>query len=129
MTWMAGFSARAFRITASVANKSAYQNQSREGFAADKGAAGSEKGLMDISPAFIADREATIAVEPGQRALDHPAMATEPLTGVDPFARDADTDVARGQGPAAARNVVALVGVQLGGPFAALPGRRLRQRD
>ena len=76
---------------------------------------------MDIGATFIADLQPTIPVEPGQRALDHPAMATEPFAGVDAFAGDPDPDVTTAQRGAAARDVVALVGMQLARAFAPPP--------
>ncbi len=69
---------------------------------------------MDIGSSFIADREATIAVEPGQRALDHPAMPTEPFAGVDALAGDTDPDVTTVQRLAAAGGVIPFIGMQLG---------------
>ena len=41
-------------------------------------------------------------------------MPAQLLAGVDAFAGDADADVALGQGAATARDVVGLVGMQLG---------------
>ena len=83
---------------------------------------------MDIGAPFIANRQPPIAVEPGQGALDHPAMPTESFAGVDALAGDAHPDVAAAQGLAAARIVIPLVGMQLGGALAApsvrLPDRR-----
>ena len=57
---------------------------------------------MDVGTPFIANGEATIAVEPGQGALDDPATATQALAGVDALAGEADPDVAATQRLAAA---------------------------
>ena len=74
---------------------------------------------MDISPSFVADGQAAIAVEPGQRALDDPAVAAEALAGIDALAGDAHPDVALAEGGSAAGDVVGLVGVAFGGTLAA----------
>ena len=84
---------------------------------------------MNIGAALVADSQAAEAIQPSQRALDHPAMPAEAFAGIDAFAGDADPDVTLGQGPAAAGIVVALVGMQLGGAFAPLASRRLDRRD
>ena len=73
---------------------------------------------MDIGAPFIANRQPTIAVEPGQGALDHPAVTTESFAGVDALAGDADPNVATAQGVAAAGVVIPFVGMQLGWPLA-----------
>src|SRR5215212_6532846 len=96
---------------------------------ADEGAAKGQEGLMDIGAALIAHRQPTKAVEPGQRALDHPAVTTQALAGVDALARDADPDVSTAQRRAAARDVVALVGVQLPWALAAPPVGLPNRRD
>jgi hypothetical protein len=76
---------------------------------------------MDIGPSLIAHGEAAKAVQPGERALDDPAMTTQALAGVDPLASDPDPDVPTAQRRAAARDVVALVGMQLPWALAAAP--------
>src|SRR5687768_16104391 len=48
-------------------------------------------------------------------------MATQPLTGVDPLARDPDANPALAQDLSTLRDVIRLVSVQLGGPLAPLP--------
>ena len=70
---------------------------------------------MDVSPALVADREAPEAGEPGERALDHPAVAPEAVRALDAAAGDARRDRAGAAlGPAAAV-VVGLVRVELAG--------------
>src|SRR5688500_5618269 len=96
---------------------------------ADETTAESEEGLMDVGAAFIAHGEAPVAVEPGQRTLHHPAMATQALAGVDALAGDADANVATAQRLAAAGDVVALIGVHLGGTLAPPPMGLLDRRD
>ncbi len=73
---------------------------------------------MDVGAMLVADGEASEAGEPGERALDHPAVAAEAIGAFDAPARDA-----RGDGPlaalgAAAAVVVGLVRVELAGPTA-----------
>src|SRR5688572_18648489 len=79
---------------------------------------------MDVGPPFIANGEATKAVEPGQGALDDPAVTTQALAGVDALAGDADPDVAATQRLTAAGDVVALVGMELGRSLAPSSGRQ-----
>lgn len=76
---------------------------------------------MDIRPPFVADGQPAVLAEPGQGALDDPAVPAQLLTGVNAFASDADPDVALGQGATTARDVVGLVGMQLVWPLAAMP--------
>src|SRR5688500_10747436 len=96
---------------------------------ADERAAEGEEGLMDVGAPLVADRQPPVAVEPGQRTLHHPAMATQALAGVDALARDATADVAAAQRLAAAGDVVALIGVHLGRPLAPPPIGLLDRRD
>ena len=84
---------------------------------------------MDIGPSLIADGQPAVPVEPGQGALHHPAMAAQPLAGVDAFAGDAHPDVALGKRPATARDVVGLVGMQLVRALAAPAVGLLDRRD
>ena len=73
---------------------------------------------MDVGAPLVADREAAEAVEPGQRALDHPAVPAQPLAGVDAPSGDAGRDGAGAALPAAAAVIVGLVGVELVGALA-----------
>ena len=45
---------------------------------ADEGAADCEEGFVDVGASVIATLEATVLVQPGDRALDHPAFFAEP---------------------------------------------------
>ncbi|CAA9547442.1 MAG: hypothetical protein AVDCRST_MAG43-773 [uncultured Thermomicrobiales bacterium] len=38
-----------------------------------------EERLMDVGPPVVADRQAPLLIQPSQRPLDHPAMATQAL--------------------------------------------------
>src|SRR5688572_32465962 len=96
---------------------------------ADETTAESEEGLMDVGAAFVAHGEAPVAVEPSQRTLHHPAMAAQPGAGVNALAGDADANVATAQRLAAAGDVVALIGVHLGGTLAPPPIGLLDRRD
>lgn len=75
---------------------------------------------MDIGATFVADGQPPEAIEPGQGAFHHPAMATQALAGVDALPGNADPDVPLGECAATARNVVGLVGMQLVRAFAAV---------
>ncbi len=44
---------------------------------------------MDVGAALVAHDQTAEAAQPGERALDHPAVAAQFLTGLDPLAGDA----------------------------------------
>ena len=77
-----------------------------------------EERFVDVGPPLVADRQAPKARQPSQGALDHPAVSAQALAALDALAGDAHLDVALRERPATARDVIGLVGVQLGGPFA-----------
>jgi len=79
---------------------------------------------MEVGVPFVADGEATAAVEPGDSALDHPAMAAELGAGLDALAGDAAEDAPASEGGAASSAVVRLVGVELAGSDARATGAR-----
>ncbi len=68
---------------------------------------------MQIGAPLIADGEPAEAIEPGQRALHHPAMPAKPLTRLDTAPGNARDKAPLPAGGATARVIVALVGVQL----------------
>ena len=70
---------------------------------------------MEIRAALVAHGQSAKATQPRQGAFDDPAMPTEAFAGVDAPPSDARDDAARATSGAAAREVIALVGVQLGG--------------
>jgi len=37
-----------------------------------------QEGFVDVGATLVADAQPPILVQPGNRALDHPALATEP---------------------------------------------------
>ncbi len=73
---------------------------------------------MDVGASFITDGKPATASNPRQCAFDHPAMSAQPLAAVDAAAGDPGDDRAATQRRAAARVIVGLVGVQLGGATA-----------
>ena len=77
-----------------------------------------EEAFVDVGTTFITDRQTSKATQPGQRALDDPAIATQALAALDTLARDSHLDVPLVQRLAAARDVIGLVSIQLGWPFA-----------
>ena len=83
---------------------------------------------MDVGAALVSDYQPAKAAEPGERALDDPAMPAQTLAGVDPTPGDPVLDPALAQSLATAPRIIGLVGVQLGGAFPrpspALPDRR-----
>ena len=83
--------------------------------------------LEDVGSSLVADDEAAEAGEPGEGPLDDPSVPAEALAGVDAASGDAWDDAALVTGPAAARNIVGLVGVRLArspaGPTPALADR------
>jgi hypothetical protein len=58
---------------------------------------------MDVGAPFVAHSQAPEAGQPGEGALDHPAVTAESLARVDALAGDADPDAAAAQRGAAAR--------------------------
>src|SRR4051812_5325997 len=56
----------------------------REEAEAEQGAGQVEEPLEQVRPALVADAKTATAEQPRERALHHPAMAAEPLGGVNP---------------------------------------------
>ena len=84
---------------------------------------------MDIGASLVADRQPPEATQPGQRALDDPAVPSQALAGVDALARDAHPDMAMPQGGATAGDIVGLIRVEFGGTSAALSAGTLDGRN
>ncbi len=78
---------------------------------------------MDVVALLIAHLEPSEAVQPGQCALNYPAISTEPLAGLDTPASNAWDDATSTQGLAAHSEVIALVSVQLARSFAGSSSR------
>ena len=68
---------------------------------------------MDVGSAFVADAEACEGVQPGEAALDHPALAAQARTVGDAAASDAWSDPALAKLAAVDVVVVAAIGEQL----------------
>src|SRR4051812_1218095 len=75
-----------------------------------------QEGPVERDAPLVSDRQPPELGQPGERALDDPPMAAKPITTLDAAPCDAALDVAPAARRAAAAVVVALVGVQLGGP-------------
>jgi hypothetical protein len=92
---------------------------------ADEGGADGEEGFVDIGAPVIATIEATVLVQPGERALDHPAVFAESRSVCDVALGDPGRDAALPQRLAVAATVVCAVGEQrLGAELAVASGRR-----
>ncbi len=88
---------------------------------ADEGAAEDHEGFGDVGTPLVADGGATDAVEPGQCALDDPAVPARAFAAVHPTPGDAGPGDAGPDGAGAALSsaatvVIGLVGVELVGP-------------
>src|SRR5215467_4741137 len=68
---------------------------------------------MEIDPPLVAHGQATEAIEPGQRALDDPAVTPKALARVNATACDARDNAACAAHRTMPQRVIALVGVQL----------------
>lgn len=79
----------------------------------DQGAAQRHEGEVDVGTALVTDHEAPELRQPGERALDDPAVTTQPLRGLDAAASDATEDAARSQAATTDAMVVGFVGMQL----------------
>ncbi len=67
---------------------------------------------MDVWATAVADEQTAEAVEPGEGALDFPAVATEAFSGFLFRASDAGNDASATAGRAVLRGVTGLVGVE-----------------
>lgn len=68
---------------------------------------------MDVSATFMANLQPTMAIQRSQGLLHYPAAPGQPLAGMDPAPCDARGDASLAQSPAASREIVGLVAVQL----------------
>jgi hypothetical protein len=89
-----------------------------------------EQALVEVGASFVADAESFELVEPGERALNHPADLAEPGAVGDSASGDHRFDTALPQQPTVLVEVVAPVGVQAPGlapgPSSQAPDRRDR---
>jgi hypothetical protein len=86
-----------------------------ESAVAEQGAAEVGEGLEVFGFAVVAADESAVVLEPGQAALDDPAVAAEALGGFDTLAGDADCDAASADLFAQGADVVGLVAVEFVG--------------
>jgi len=73
---------------------------------------------VNIWATVVADEQTAEAVEPGEGALDFPAVATEAFAGFPFRASDAGNDASATAGGAVLGGVVGFVGVEFAGPLA-----------
>jgi len=85
---------------------------------ADQRARQVEERQHDVGASLVADLQPPIADQPRQRPLHHIPVPAEPLARLDPASGDPGDDPASTQRPPAARVVIPLVTVELGGPLA-----------
>src|SRR5215216_5934934 len=81
---------------------------------ADQGTGQVEQPLQQVGAPLVAHAEAAAAEQPGEAALDDPAVPPQPFGGVDATAGDPRGDAAGTQRAALLGGVVRLVRVQLG---------------
>jgi hypothetical protein len=72
------------------------------------------ESLEDVGASLVANGQPAETAEPSQRAFHHPAMASQPLGAVDAAPGNTRLDAASAQRPSAVREVIALVGMELG---------------
>ena len=72
-----------------------------------------EKRLVDVSPPLVAHLQPPVPLQPRQRPLHNPPVSAQLLARLDASPRDARGDAPLPERLAAAREVVAFVGVQL----------------
>src|SRR5215218_73323 len=75
-----------------------------------------QKPEQHLGVPLVADLQAPVAHQPRQRPLHHVAVAAQPIAWLDAAPGDSRGDPTATQRPPAARVVVALVQVELGGP-------------
>jgi hypothetical protein len=88
---------------------------------ADESTGQVEQPSEQIGSPLVGHTEATTAEQPGERALDHPAVPTQPLAGVNPPSGNPRSDTPSAESAAEVRRIVGLIRVQLGRPFAGPP--------
>src|SRR4051812_6218786 len=72
------------------------------------------ESFEDVDAALVPDSQSPEAVEPGKRAFHHPAMSSQTLAALDAAPGNARLDRTPAQRRSAMREVVALVGMELG---------------
>lgn len=84
---------------------------------------------MQVGPPLVPDRQSPVPRQPCQGPLHHPPMSSQALARLDSPPGNPDLDPAALQKPAAAGEAIRFVGMELGGPFAAVSGWGADQRD
>ena len=82
--------------------------------AADESGGEMVESLEDVDASLVSDSQSPEAAEPSKRAFDHPAMPAQACRTVDAAPGNTRLDRTPAQRPAALREVVALVGMELG---------------
>ena len=95
----------------------------------DESAAELQEGLVDVGAALITDTQTAHAVQPGESALDNPAVSAQALAGFDAPAGNAGANTATLQILAQVGEIVALVGMHLLGSPARMTRQSPHQRD
>ena len=85
--------------------------------------------LVDVVSLLISHTQATEALLPTNRPLDHPAVATQPHAALDPAPRDSRSDSSRTQLLPQGPVVIRLVGVQLRGALPRTPALTMHRSD
>lgn len=84
---------------------------------------------MEIVAAFVADKETSVAVQPGKGPFDDPAVSAKPGLGLDAVAGDAWGDVALSERDASRASGIRSVRVDLDGTSAASASGLLDRGD
>lgn len=84
---------------------------------------------MDVGSPLIAHLQPPEPAQPGQRALDHPAIAAQVLTGLDALARQTRHDASAATSSATLGIVIPLIGMQLLGSLAWASASAPNRRD
>src|SRR5215213_113751 len=84
----------------------------------DQRAADVQERQVHVRPPLIPDARATVAIQPGEGALDDPPVPAEPLAALDATPGDARRDAPLAQLLPQRLRVISLVGVQLRGTLA-----------
>jgi hypothetical protein len=80
---------------------------------ADQRASEIEERLVDVVPPLLADFRTPIAIQPRERPLDYPPVPSQPLARFDATPSDARSYASLPKRLATAREIVALVSMQL----------------
>ena len=100
-----------------------------EQFEADQAAGDLEERFVDVGAAFVADAQAAVLVQPGDRALDDPTLFAEPRAVRLLGAADLGADAAGAQFVAVAAGVVGAIAEQPPRPAAGATALAAHRRD